>query len=198
MATKTYNTMSNELLEQLRDEMAEHAYDRHFSEAPALFVGTYGKYNAGSLDGMWVDLTTFADYDDFIGFCTLLHHDEADPEFMFPDYENFPRDLYSESMSRKDFEELMTYCELNDGQREIMDAYIRLFGLYKGLTFEHVEDLYEGKWDDEEAFAEYLLDECCFDDLSDLARTYFDTRRFARDLFLEDYDMVDGHVFRTH
>ena len=49
--------LNEELLEQLQEEKELHDYDYH-SGHPALYVGTYGKYNGGSLDGMWVDLTT--------------------------------------------------------------------------------------------------------------------------------------------
>ena len=65
--------------------VTEHEYD-YTSGNPAVYVGTYHKYNCGSLYGMWVDLTSFLDYDDFMEFCHLLHIDEEDPEFMYQDY----------------------------------------------------------------------------------------------------------------
>lgn len=84
--------------EQLLSEMKRHI-SINGNENPALYVTTYHKYAAGLDNGMWVDLTTFDGYDDFVDFCRLLHHDEADPEFMFPDYENMPKELYRESLS---------------------------------------------------------------------------------------------------
>ena len=64
---------------------------------PAVYVGTYGKYNNGSLDGDWVDLTTFDSYDEFLEWCRdKLHKDEPDAELMFQDYENFPPKYYDE------------------------------------------------------------------------------------------------------
>ena len=36
-----------------------------FSQA-AIYVGTYAKYNAGSLFGKWFDLSDFADKDEFL------------------------------------------------------------------------------------------------------------------------------------
>ena len=30
----------------------------HFDGSPAVYVGTYGKYNSGSLRGVWLDLRT--------------------------------------------------------------------------------------------------------------------------------------------
>ena len=52
-----------------------------------VYVGTYGKYNAGSIDGAWIDLDKFNSYDEFLAACRKLHHDEHDPEFMIQDTE---------------------------------------------------------------------------------------------------------------
>jgi len=38
---------------------------------PSVYVGTYGKYNDGSLCGLWIDLSTFNDFD----FYRLLQGD---------------------------------------------------------------------------------------------------------------------------
>ena len=50
---------------------------------PAVYVGTYAKYNDGSLFGMWVDLVKCGDYDTFMEVCHNLHADEEDPELMY-------------------------------------------------------------------------------------------------------------------
>ena len=64
---------------------------------PAVYVGTYGKYNRGSLAGEWVDLTQFSDIDEFYEYIRRLHKDEKYPEFMFQDYEDIPKVLITES-----------------------------------------------------------------------------------------------------
>ena len=69
---------------------------------PSVYVGTYRKYNEGSLYGMWVDLVACGNYDTFIEVCHKLHADESDPELMFQDYENFPEKWYSESCMDED------------------------------------------------------------------------------------------------
>ena len=56
---------------------------------PSVYVGTYGKYNDGSLCGLWIDLSCFNSYDDFINFCKAIHADEEDPELMAQDFEGF-------------------------------------------------------------------------------------------------------------
>jgi antirestriction protein len=62
-----------------------------------LYVGTYAKYNNGSINGAWIDLEDHGDKVSFLAACAELHKDESDPELMFQDFEGFPRSLYSES-----------------------------------------------------------------------------------------------------
>lgn len=53
----------------------------------SIYVGTYAKYNNGSLFGKWLDLADYSNYDELITTMYELHSDEQDPEFMFQDYE---------------------------------------------------------------------------------------------------------------
>ena len=44
-----------------KNEIREHA--AHYENSnPAVYCGTYAKYNNGSLYGMWIDLSTFENY----------------------------------------------------------------------------------------------------------------------------------------
>jgi antirestriction protein len=89
---------------------------------PRVYVGTYGKYNRGSLGGSWVDLERFAgDRDAFLAYCAEIHKDEHEPEFMFQDFEGFPREFYGESNLP---ERLFEWLELDEEEREILAAYI--------------------------------------------------------------------------
>ena len=162
---------------------------------PAIYCGTYAKYNSGSLKGMWIDLTSFSDYDFFIEFCNALHCDEDDPELMFQDYANFPEELYSESGFDEDsFDAILKYMELCDSyEKDAVDAFIDC----RGCDYlDNFEEAYQGKWDDEEDFARNIVNECY--DLSKMGdlEYYFDYDKYARDLFNYDYDFVDGYVFR--
>ena len=65
--------------------------------AARVYVGTYGKYNAGSLFGKWLDLSDYSDKEEFYDACRELHKDEEDAEFMFQDWENVPEGLIDES-----------------------------------------------------------------------------------------------------
>ena len=59
----------------------------------SVYVGTWDKYNNGSIEGAWIDLDKCATYADFVAKCGQIHKDEPDPEFMIQDYENFPDGL---------------------------------------------------------------------------------------------------------
>lgn len=72
---------------------------------------------------------------------------------------------------------------------------MELRGWYDDLTWELVRDLYQGKFEDKESFARYLVEECYYDEVRGFLGDYFDYERFARDLFMSDYDFNDGHVF---
>ena len=175
-----------------KDEILEHKHSLD-SDNPAVYCGTYGKYNSGSLAGMWIDLTTFFDYDDFIEFCYNLHADEEDPELMFQDYENFPRELYSESCFDEDtFDTIIEYA--NHSDRDAVDAFLSYYSISELDKF---EDVYVGKYVSEEDFAQCLIDECY-----DIERTmgslssYFNYVAFANDLFCYDYFFDNGYVFR--
>lgn len=72
-----------------------------------VYVGTYKKYNGGSLKGGWLDLADYASYDDFLKACRQLHKDERDPEFMIQDSEEFPDGLdCMEWIHKDDFDDV--------------------------------------------------------------------------------------------
>ncbi|MFW8253940.1 antirestriction protein ArdA, partial [Klebsiella pneumoniae] len=49
---------------------------RTTTTTPAVYVGTYHKYNCGSIFGKWFDLTEFDGREDFYEACQALHADE--------------------------------------------------------------------------------------------------------------------------
>ncbi len=117
-------------------EISSHAYDNS-SDNPAVYVGTYAKYNEGSLDGAWIDLTTFDSYEEFLEWCqNVLHGDEDDPELMFQDYENFPSTYYKESSLNP---EIWDYIEaVKDHNKEMVDAVLE-----DGYSLSDFEDAYD-------------------------------------------------------
>ena len=69
-------------------DLADFKHDYRTGE-PALYVGTYAKYNNGDLSGMWISIAQCYDYEEFMKVCYFLHRDEEDPELMFYVYKLF-------------------------------------------------------------------------------------------------------------
>ena len=165
-----------------------------------IYVGTYAKYNNGSLAGAWLDLSNYSDKEEFYEACRDLHEDEEDAEYMFQDWENVPEGLIGESWISENFFTLRDAVEdLDDTEREAFFVWCD----YKrcDLGEEDADNLvcdfrdeYQGEYKDEEDFAYKILEEIY--DLPEFAKTYFDYEKFARDLFKCDYWMDQGFVFR--
>lgn len=164
-----------------------------------IYVGTYAKYNNGSIFGKWFDLSDFTDKDDFMTACAELHKDEEDPEFMFQDWENIPDDLICESWLSDNFFEVRDAIEnLNNEEQEAFLIWCNHCS--QNLSSKDINELissfqddYQGKYDDEEDYAYHIVEECY--NLPEFALSYFDYEKFARDLFIGDYWFEDGFVF---
>lgn len=165
----------------------------------SIYVGTYAKYNNGSLFGKWLDLSEFSDLEEFYQACKELHDDEEDPEYMFQDYENIPKSLIDESwLSEKFFEVRDSLDQLDEKESEPFSIWYN--NGHHDLASDDTDDLissfreaYQGEFDSNEDFAMQIVDECY--DLPDFSKTYFDYEKYARDLFIGDYWSENGHVF---
>ena len=155
-------------------------------ESPALYCGTYGKYNEGNLGGMWVNVSTFDSYEDFINFCNAIHADENDPELMYQDFANIPDSLYHESMGEKEFNKLLEYCELCDNYCvSAVDDFLEWFS---PEDLDRMDDAYMGVYDSEEDFARETVNDCYdLEKMMGNLADYFDYDALARDLFMCDY-----------
>jgi len=160
-----------------------------------IYVGTYHKYNNGSIDGRWMDLDDYADAKEFYEACKELHKDEDDPEFMFQDWEGIPDRLAGECM---DVEDVYEYRDkLNRvSDPEAFEAWVDYVG---DDDVDDFEDAYQGKWRSEKAFAENYAEELGYYKAmrhAGINENYFDINAFTDDLF-NDYSYVDGYVFRN-
>ena len=192
-----YSTLEEQAKALSYKEIME-AYGSDLSGNPSVYCGTYRKYNEGSLYGLWLDLTKFADYEEFITICRQLHKDEKDPEFMFQDYECFPSCLYSESCMDEDtFDSIIKYAELSEDEQEAFDDFLDLGNEFDMDDF---HDRYVGHYDSEKDFAEHIIDECYdLEQMMGSLWSYFDFDAYARDLFMSDYSMGEhNHVFRSY
>jgi antirestriction protein len=156
----------------------------NFNE-PAVYCGTYAKYNDGDLSGQWLTFSDYSNANEFFAACRELHQDEKDPEFMFQDFENFPQELYNESMSILDIEVIYKYIELcKNYDQELVDQVISdKCGLYEDVEEALEKTFYLTDYDSDfsvgVAFAEI------FGGVENLSREelerYFDFDAYGRD-----------------
>ena len=183
-------------LESLQEAISKHEW-KHQSDSPALYCGTYGKYNSGNFNGMWVNVSTFDSYEDFKTFCLAIHADEEDPEIMFQDGENIPDSLCHESMGAEEFENILKYCDLCDEYNvSAVDDFLEWF--YPD-DLDNMPDAYAGVYDSKEDFAREIVNDCYdLDKMMGNLACYFDYEALARDLFISDYHFGShGTVLRT-
>ena len=181
--------------ESLKEEIKNHEQTNGYS--PALYCGTYGKYNSGKLCGMWVNVSTFDSYEDFENFCLAIHADESDPELMYQDYENMPGSLYHESMGEKGFNKILKYLELRDDYS--ISAVEDFLEWDSTDDLDNMNDAYVGVYDSKEDFAREIVNECYdIENMMGSLADYFDYEAFASDLFMGDYYFGShGTVFRA-
>ena len=147
------------------------------TDTARLYVGTYAKYNSGSIKGAWLDLENYSDRESFLEACAELHKDERDPELMFQDFEGFPRALYSESHVAP---EIWDWLELDEDDRELLSVYQD--HVDDAGTIENARDAFAGKHDSEADWAEeWLEDTGGLEGVPEHLRNYIDFESYARD-----------------
>jgi antirestriction protein len=150
----------------------------NLTDQPAVYVGTFAKYNSGNLSGAWLDVSAYNDREDFIEAALALHADEDDPELMFQDFQGFPRIYYGES--EIDFT-LWDWLALDDDEREMVELYQN--EVDASASLECIKEAYLGTYDSAEAWAEQWLEE-----MGELARVpeslfnYIDFAAYAKDM----------------
>lgn len=164
-----------------------------------IYVGTYAKYNNGSLQGEWVELSDFYDLDDFIEHCAEIHEDEEEPELMFQDWENIPEELIDEGHLDSNFFELRDELENLDGMN-VSAFWIWVENTGKDLTesvyylMRQFNSAFVGRYVNKEEFAREIVS--MEHELSEFAERYFDYDKYADELFDEGYWFESGYVFR--
>jgi antirestriction protein len=149
----------------------------------AIYVGTYAKYNAGSIEGKWLRPDDYADKDEFLKACAELHSDEADPEFMFQDFEGIPEGMVGESYVS---ESLWEWLDLDADDAAMWAAYREDEDI---ASYEQARDAYQGTYESEVAFAEQLFDDLGYLQDDNPLVNYVDWDAVARDLRM-DYSFV--------
>lgn len=151
-----------------------------------LYVGSYAKYNNGSLFGQWIDLDDFSSKDDFISYCFNLHSDENDVELMFQDYEcdfDWETKFYSECSISSEYWEIKQELIRLNVDNNLFSAWIGCTGnnpsvdevqnaidyfIYKGNLADYLEESFE---DSSKDLPRYFQEIFNFIDWEEFART---------------------------
>jgi hypothetical protein len=120
---------------------------------PRVYVGTYGKYNSGSIAGGWISLNDCKDYGAFLSKCHALHKRERDPEFMIQDREDFPDGLNcGEWLSEQDFNDVKQAC--NEEEQEELSFADALRAVLLGKA----TPMQKARVDDKALFEDYMAE----------------------------------------
>jgi antirestriction protein len=157
-----------------------------------IYVGTYNKYNNGSIAGAWLALDDYNDAEQFIDACKELHKDEIDPELMFLDFDDIHKNYCNECV---DMQEVYYYADTcNGGDKEVIDA-----GLDCEIPLDSIMNAYIGSYDSDSDFAYDMADQCGY--INDISEQWpfchVDWQAAAKALM---YDNVEsnGHYFDCH
>lgn len=168
-----------------------------------IYVGTYNKYNNGSIYGKWIDLSNYLDKDELFTAMQELHKDEEDPEFMFQDYECpdlfLKLGLISECHISDNIFNVIDYIESSSYDLEVISAYCNCTNSNNENIEEiiqEIEESYNGEYNTDKEFVQQLLEDC--GDIPSNLPSYIhiDWERTAYDVMM-DYSTSDNHYFRN-
>ena len=161
---------------------------------PAVYVGTYKKYNEGSLFGRWMKLEDYSDFDSFVEACRELHKDEEGPEFMCQDFEGLPKSQYCEAGLGwlEKFYDLMDMDE--EDQNKVLEYWDNV---WDGADPQTVLDRYFCDYMDDDDFGYYLVHELDCIEIPESVESYFDYERYGRDCKYDFY-VTDNYIFSTN
>lgn len=171
---------------------------RDMEKTIKVYCGTYGKYNSGSIDGAWVDLSDFSDIDEFMEHIRALHKDERDPEFMFQDVDNYTDIPISGEPGLYEIERFIQFLNLPEYEREILEGYASIHGLADDIEeqLETAQDAYCGTYDTMSDYAEEVTLEC--HEIPDYLNFYIDWDKMARDFSMDHTQADNGMIFRDY
>jgi len=144
---------------------------------PRVYVGTYAKYNSGSLEGKWLDLEDYSGIDEFEEACQELHGD-GEHEFMYQDWEGIPGQFISES--HLDPEVWDAWVNLDQDDKNILEAY--LDSIDSSGTLDAAKQAFLGKFGSEEDWSQdYWESSGVLSGIPENLRYYIDHAAYARD-----------------
>ena len=163
---------------------------------PRAYFASLTDYNNGVLHGVWVDLTMGVEHVEeeiqkmLEASPTAKETGETAEEWAVHDLEAMG------SISEHDIDEL---CEMGEAVDQYGQAYIEFVENYGNSLISEFQDSYQGEYSTEVDFAYEFIDATgMLDGVDQNIAQYFDYEKFAKDLFMSDYTMLNGHVFCDH
>ena len=135
---------------------------------PSIYVADLKAYNEGKLIGEWIDLTEFDEgyevmekISDLMDEYSKKYHNGMETEYAIHDFENFSRELYSESMGEEDFDIILKTHKISE-ERDIpaevlQDVMARYDSASKDIEG-FIDERYRGQFDTETDFAYDYVD----------------------------------------
>lgn len=165
-----------------------------------IYVGTYAKYNNGSIYGEWVDITKYNTIESFYEKCQNIHKDELDPEYMFQDYEYIPENLVSESWINKAVFQIIKLVKDEDERIAFLE-YID----NKGYNYEsddideaynNFKESFVGKYSNMQDYFDEELDERLDNELGDNdLRYYINYNQYYKNNKQDYFYTSNGYLF---
>lgn len=164
-----------------------------------IYVGTYKKYNEGSIKGAWLSLDDCESINDFYTKCEKLHSDENDCEFMFQDYENIPKNLIGESWIDERIFDIIN-LNLEDEEQEAFIEFMDNQNFYWediNEAFNEYEQCSMGRYDELQDFTDELLDRDieCYIDTNNPLMYYLDYDKYYHTMKHDYFITSGGFVF---
>lgn len=167
--------------------------------SPRAWVGCLGCYNAGALNGAWLEGAEAGDIAKAVkvieresyfgeGLVTICAKCGSD-EFWVFDHEGFEGLIKGECSPMEAQEKAELLESVEEGEREAFRAWI---SATDNTDPDAMREAYVGQFDSYTELAEYFIDECQALEIPESVARYFDYEAYGRDL---SYDLTEAGNF---
>lgn len=153
-----------------------------------VYVGTYAKYNNGSIFGRWMNLCEYSSKQEFLEACQELHSDEKDPEFMFQDYEYIPERMIGESFIDERIWDVIEQ-DWDDEQLERFSEYMDATGCNIEAAIQKSQDNFIGEFDSYYDLGFYMAHDMDCIKIPESLECYFDYEKYGREM---SWDLLES------
>ena len=157
------------------------------NETPKIYVANLEAYNNGKLVGIWLDMDDYDDAKELMREINNFIKNSGGDEYAIHDTENIPSSLYSEYMGENDFQEIYNMMELAEENHLPLEVVMMVINEYGESAVQE----FMGKYDNEEDFAEQLVDDLGIENFIDF-QSYLDISETDRRLLAQD--MADSYA----